>query len=543
MPWVPDSGCSKREDSTSQLPLAHQEKSGFCCKDGNVEKLLVVEEEGASARAKVPGDPAKGVQRRLLVHGEGECVYLNDHFVASSSCSQHRPYACSKPQAAMGQSDPAATARHEWVPKASLVLSGRRDTEPGREVPLVWHPWCLHRCASFLSAFASAQENNPARRALVPRLRADAGRVRPQQSESPGSCKNTTENVGDGNATLGNVCLDLRKALCVSELREAEGCKLCPVNWTLHGTKCYWVANGVRVWSASRDDCGNRGAELLMPGDRDELVKGAMASGVWDGVWDCARGAGGFSLKCIKDKKVPIGVTVVVAALLLTIIALAAAPVLPSCLEDGIGYREKCFYFVEDEADWNRSQSSCLSLGAHLAAVDTREELRFLLRYGSRLHYWVGLRREGSGPWKWFNGSLFNNLFDVRGEGQCAYVNADGISSDWCSQMKYSICSHPQSTPRFLLRYGSRLHYWVGLRREGSGPWKWFNGSLFNNLFDVRGEGQCAYVNADGISSDWCSQMKYSICSHPQSTPAGLSNPPEPRLELLPRQRNHRITE
>ncbi|XP_075268233.1 LOW QUALITY PROTEIN: killer cell lectin-like receptor subfamily B member 1B allele A [Opisthocomus hoazin] len=95
--------------------------------------------------------------------------------------------------------------------------------------------------------------------------------LRPQQSESPGSCKNTTENVGDGNATLGNVCLDLRKALCVSELREAEGCKLCPVNWTLHGTKCYWVANGVRVWSASRDDCGNRGAELLMPGDRDEL--------------------------------------------------------------------------------------------------------------------------------------------------------------------------------------------------------------------------------------------------------------------------------
>ncbi|XP_075268220.1 C-type lectin domain family 2 member D-like [Opisthocomus hoazin] len=233
MPWVPDSGCGKREDSTSQLPLAHQEKSGFCCKDGNVEKLLVVEEEGASARAKVPGDPAKGVQRRLLgklgalhplrvlvlavlmavfvvltaaltaavvvlsagraeerpaavlgcpddwvghrrvcfylstaegswdwsqqqcsalgaslvvlrrewemgflsrlkgnddywlglrrrgeglrwvdgssfnqtfpVHGEAECVYLNSHAVASSSCSQHRPYACSKPQAAMGQ--------------------------------------------------------------------------------------------------------------------------------------------------------------------------------------------------------------------------------------------------------------------------------------------------------------------------------------------------------------------------------------------------------------------------------------------------------
>lgn len=36
----------------------------------------------------------------------------------------------------------------------------------------------------------------------------------------------------------------------------------------------------------------------------------------------------GVSLKCIKDKKVPIGVTVVIAALLLTIIALAG-----KCLE------------------------------------------------------------------------------------------------------------------------------------------------------------------------------------------------------------------
>ncbi|NXN73008.1 CLC2E protein, partial [Himantopus himantopus] len=126
-----------------------------------------------------------------------------------------------------------------------------------------------------------------------------------------------------------------------------------------------------------------------------------------------------FSLKCIKDKKVPIGVTLLVAALLLTIIALAAKkcpscpscppPVLPSCSENGVGYGEKCFYFVEDEADWNSSAISCLSLGAHLATVDTWEELRFLLRYGGSLHYWVGLQRESSGPWKWFNGSLYNN--------------------------------------------------------------------------------------------------------------------------------------
>ncbi|NWS64504.1 CLC2E protein, partial [Chunga burmeisteri] len=120
-----------------------------------------------------------------------------------------------------------------------------------------------------------------------------------------------------------------------------------------------------------------------------------------------------FSLKCIKDKKVPIGVTVVIAVLLLTIIALAAkkcpscpscpSPILPSCHEKGIGYREKCFYFMENETNWNSSQNSCLSLGAHLATIDTQEELDFLLRYGISLHYWIGLRREGSGPWQWFN--------------------------------------------------------------------------------------------------------------------------------------------
>ncbi|XP_072704184.1 C-type lectin domain family 2 member B-like isoform X2 [Ciconia boyciana] len=37
----------------------------------------------------------------FLVRGQGVCVYLNEHAVASSSCSQLRPYLCSKPQALM----------------------------------------------------------------------------------------------------------------------------------------------------------------------------------------------------------------------------------------------------------------------------------------------------------------------------------------------------------------------------------------------------------------------------------------------------------
>ncbi|KAM6038832.1 C-type lectin domain family 2 member D-like isoform 3-T3 [Theristicus caerulescens] len=41
---------------------------------------------------------------RFPIGGREECVYLNDRDLASSSCSQSRPYLCSKAQALMGQS-------------------------------------------------------------------------------------------------------------------------------------------------------------------------------------------------------------------------------------------------------------------------------------------------------------------------------------------------------------------------------------------------------------------------------------------------------
>ncbi|XP_063174962.1 killer cell lectin-like receptor subfamily F member 1 [Chroicocephalus ridibundus] len=92
-----------------------------------------------------------------------------------------------------------------------------------------------------------------------------------QQLENPGSHKNVSGNVGDGNTSLGNVCSELREDLCLSNLQEGEGCMLCPTNWMLRGTKCYWVSTGINPWSASREDCVKRGAKLLMLGDQDEL--------------------------------------------------------------------------------------------------------------------------------------------------------------------------------------------------------------------------------------------------------------------------------
>ncbi|KAK2542389.1 hypothetical protein Q9233_000481 [Columba guinea] len=235
------------------------------------------------------------------------------------------------------------------------------------------------------------------------------------------AAKTGAGNAGDGNSTLEKIRSELRKELCLPNLQA-------PGSWKL---KLLWTKEAAQKSPFS------------------------------------AQHAQGFSLKCIKDQKVPIGVTVVVAALLLTIIALAVkkcpsypscpSHVLPSCLNNGIGYGEKCFYFIEDKAEWNKSRIACVSLGAHLATIDSWEELRFLLRYGRSLHYWLGLQREESGPWKWVNGSLFNNWFDVRGKGQCAYINQDGISSDWCSQTKFSVCSHRQNRPSAIQKDSETL--------------------------------------------------------------------------------------
>nr|XP_047912213.1 C-type lectin domain family 2 member A-like isoform X4 [Anser cygnoides] len=159
-----------------------------------------------------------------------------------------------------------------------------------------------------------------------------------------------------------------------------------------------------------------------------------------------------FSLKCLKDKMVPIGVTVLVAALLISVIALAArkcpscpSPILPSCSENGIGFGEKCFYFVEEEADWNRSQSFCLSRRAQLATIDSQEDLGFIMRYKGQGNHWFGLHEEGNGQWRWTNGTAFNTWFEMRGGGPCAYLNQEKISSALCHTEKYWICSRPNN--------------------------------------------------------------------------------------------------
>ncbi|KAH1183122.1 C-type lectin domain family 2 member D-like [Mauremys mutica] len=115
----------------------------------------------------------------------------------------------------------------------------------------------------------------------------------------------------------------------------------------------------------------------------------------------------------------------------------------PCCPDGWVGYRGKCYYFSEGEGNWESSQHNCSSLGASLAGIDTSQDLAFLMRYKGRTYHWIGLRREESQPWKWVDGTEFNNMFEVRGGGSCAYLNDVAVISSRCQTEKNWVCSKP----------------------------------------------------------------------------------------------------
>ncbi|XP_050770770.1 C-type lectin domain family 2 member D-like [Gymnogyps californianus] len=112
------------------------------------------------------------------------------------------------------------------------------------------------------------------------------------------------------------------------------------------------------------------------------------------------------------------------------------------CPDAWLGFQGKCYYFSEAESNWTTSQESCEALGASLALISTREELTFIKRYKGEANHWFGLRKNGD-SWWWTNGMAFDNWFEVRGGGPCAYLNQERISSSLCHTKKNWLCSRP----------------------------------------------------------------------------------------------------
>uniref|UniRef100_A0A8C8RPR8 C-type lectin domain-containing protein n=1 Tax=Pelusios castaneus TaxID=367368 RepID=A0A8C8RPR8_9SAUR len=123
-------------------------------------------------------------------------------------------------------------------------------------------------------------------------------------------------------------------------------------------------------------------------------------------------------------------------------------PAGPACPDVWVGYRGKCYYFSEDQGDWASSQNNCSALNASLAGIDNQQDMDFMVRHKSKSDHWIGLRRDPGQPWKWVNGTEFNNLFRIGGGGDCAYLNdQSGVSSLRCTSKRYWIWWHVRSWP------------------------------------------------------------------------------------------------
>ncbi|KAM9119380.1 C-type lectin domain family 2 member D-like [Pangshura tecta] len=154
-------------------------------------------------------------------------------------------------------------------------------------------------------------------------------------------------------------------------------------------------------------------------------------------------------------KKRTVALAVVFLGLIIAVIVLAVVlserssaalgPWRPACPDGWVGYRGKCYYFSEAKGNWAYSQKHCSSLGASLAGIDSEQELDFMLRYKGKFDHWIGLRRDPGQPWKWANGTEFNNLFVITADGDCAYLNDENrVSSLRCSSERHWICTKPE---------------------------------------------------------------------------------------------------
>ena len=67
----------------------------------------------------------------------------------------------------------------------------------------------------------------------------------------------------------------------------------------------------------------------------------------------------------------------------------------------------KCYRLYNVQESWNKSRELCVSHGADLVVVDSKEELEFINRY--RKYFWLGATDEAAeGTWRWVDGTVLS---------------------------------------------------------------------------------------------------------------------------------------
>ncbi|XP_064886039.1 C-type lectin domain family 2 member L isoform X1 [Columba livia] len=125
-------------------------------------------------------------------------------------------------------------------------------------------------------------------------------------------------------------------------------------------------------------------------------------------------------------------------------------PICPSlelCPSGWLYFQRKCYYLSESEDNWNSSQSFCALHNASLLVIENHQELSFMMKV-TKQDPWIGLYRRNE-EFFWVNGkALDNKLIEVKGSGNCAYLESKGVSASGCYLTRKWVCSLNNSLAR-----------------------------------------------------------------------------------------------
>ncbi|XP_071388849.1 C-type lectin domain family 6 member A-like, partial [Centroberyx affinis] len=104
-----------------------------------------------------------------------------------------------------------------------------------------------------------------------------------------------------------------------------------------------------------------------------------------------------------------------------------------SCSDGWVRFGCSCYYVSTTNTRWRHSRQNCISKGADLVIINSREEMMFLNNFGAQMKFWIGLTDPANrGDWRWTDGSQSRTTYwqpgeprpSFRGTQSCAAFNS-----------------------------------------------------------------------------------------------------------------------